>query len=285
MGALADGALPLARSHADRWKLASHPRDHPGWRHSQYNQDCIVMALMQFQRDGFFVDLAANKAIDTSNTRALERDFGWRGVCIEPNPMYHRELLAHRNCTVIPAAVSNHEGTVRFRFNGAFGGLARNTSAGDQAGTGEVQSVSFRSLARRLAMPTTIDLLSLDVEGAETMVLESFPYNSHTIRVATIEVHTTPLAAVEARLAPHGYSCLCVTRIPVVGDAIFVHASTMRESSPIVAQVLRATKTGTACPSCHQVIPANITSPDGLHRQLTWEPPCWTRAKRMGTFA
>ena len=40
-----------------------HPQDVPGFWHGQVLQDCIVHALLQEKRDGYFIDLAANDAI------------------------------------------------------------------------------------------------------------------------------------------------------------------------------------------------------------------------------
>ena len=54
-----------------------------GTLHSQHGQDATIIKLFGSRRNGYFVDLAANEPLYLSNTRTLERDFGWRGVCIE----------------------------------------------------------------------------------------------------------------------------------------------------------------------------------------------------------
>ena len=87
---------------------------HGTW-HSQDGQDQMVAKLLQFQRGGFFVDLAANQPVCLSNTRALERDYGWRGLCIEANPALLLPLATHRNCTVVGAVVYSQEEMVVFR--------------------------------------------------------------------------------------------------------------------------------------------------------------------------
>ena len=56
-------------------------------------------------RNGFFIDLAANWPVLLSNSLALERDYGWEGMCIEPQPEMLLEL-AHRKCDVIAAVVT-----------------------------------------------------------------------------------------------------------------------------------------------------------------------------------
>ena len=90
-------------------------QDAPGSWHSQDGQDKTVAKLLQFQYGGFFVDLAANQPVCLSNTRALERDYGWRGLCIEPNSELLLPLVKQRNCTVVGAVVSSQEEVVVFR--------------------------------------------------------------------------------------------------------------------------------------------------------------------------
>ena len=58
------------------------------------------------------MDLASNDYSFLSNTQGLERYQGWKGVCIEPNPQYHDNLLAKRRCTLVTNpvySVNNHE--------------------------------------------------------------------------------------------------------------------------------------------------------------------------------
>ena len=47
---------------------------------SQSKQDEIVAALSNNQRKGFFIDLAANDAVSTSNSLGLERNLQWKGT-------------------------------------------------------------------------------------------------------------------------------------------------------------------------------------------------------------
>ena len=50
------------------------------------------------------MDLAANDAVKLSNTLTLEQMFGWKGLCIEPNPGYMKGYL-HRKCQLVQAVV------------------------------------------------------------------------------------------------------------------------------------------------------------------------------------
>ena len=267
------------------------PGEKPGMRHSQCNQDCVVMALLQLKRGGFFVDLAANHPVTWSNTKALERDFGWNGVCVEPNPIYHNMLLKHRVCTVVAAAVGSREGTALFKMNtnvrsGAFGHIIDQGGRLDTA-VSEVTITTFGRIAVEASVPAHIDFLSLDVEGSELAVMRAFPYEAHSISLLSVENPPTVLVAL---LASRGYAYLCDNG--PYRDKLFAHVPTM---SPIVAQVLETLKRargrdhlgGNASAlatnpiQCSLVVPKNVSSVDGRQFILPWSSPCGLSRKHM----
>jgi hypothetical protein len=74
-------------------------RDTPKVWHSQIGQDAAVLAVLEGLHGGFFVDLAANEPFYNSNTRSLEREYGWRGLCLDGNPAMLQQLSVSRACT------------------------------------------------------------------------------------------------------------------------------------------------------------------------------------------
>ena len=77
--------------------------DAAGVYHSQVGQDYVVISAFNGKRNGTFVDLAANDPIVFSNTRTLERDWGWTGACIEPQVDLVLALARRRTCRVVHA--------------------------------------------------------------------------------------------------------------------------------------------------------------------------------------
>jgi len=233
--------------------------DTPGRWHSQASQDRIVLkAVFQGKRDGYFVDLAANHPILKSNTRALERDYGWRGLCIDGNEEFLMLLLKRRKCEVIGAIVSSEaNGEVMYRRWHGVGGsgstgswqhalsgivgfdnkanvtddpLAKKLAGGHrakgpsaEAGFRDVRSISTRlqDILHRSNAPSTIDYLSLDVEGAEEAVMRLFPFQTYTFLAWTIE---RPSDALQNLVASHGY--VFVAEMPGnFGEKLFLHSS------------------------------------------------------------
>lgn len=59
--------------------------------------------------------MAAHTALRFSNTRLLERDWGWEGICVDANHQYWPEL-AHRRCRTVGAVVAGEVDSI-FAFN------------------------------------------------------------------------------------------------------------------------------------------------------------------------
>mmetsp|Transcript_64527 Transcript_64527/g.138368 ORF Transcript_64527/g.138368 Transcript_64527/m.138368 type:complete len:274 (+) Transcript_64527:107-928(+) len=191
--------VPLAPDHV----LGS-----PGQSHSQVGQDKLVQAILNCKRGGFFVDLAAHDAADLSNTLMLERDFGWDGICMEANPFY-TPGLAKRRCTTVLAAVGSPSNQlVNFTYKGAFGGIVSDKFDNHDAGGAvqvKLQTKALGEILDELNAPHVIDYFSLDVEGAESLVMNGFPWEKYKFSVITVE---RPKEDLKATLYGHGYRFL-----------------------------------------------------------------------------
>jgi len=223
-----------------------HPQDEEGWKsiqvfygqkdfltenipsnqtwYSQGSQDELIVALFQNKRNGYFIDLAANDAVYLSNTLALERFYGWNGLCVEPNPIYWHNLT-FRECQVIGAVVGqNRMEQVYFRFEaGDHGGIAGegfNNGKRWQRSSQLKYTVTLLEILERTHAPIQIDYLSLDVEGAESFIMMNFPLDRYKIKVITAERLKGPI---RAYLKQHGYEF--IQRLTRWGDSLWVHES------------------------------------------------------------
>jgi len=160
--------------------------------YSQLLQDTVIQAI--FPSKGFFIDLAANEWQYISNTYSLETYAGWDGICIEPNSFYWEGHLKRR-CTLIGAVVSTSKNElVHFSTNnGAMGGIVSRDT--DNKPTGKIKSggvkrfhtVDILEVFRKFSVPQIIQYVSLDIEGAEERIIESFPFDTYTISALSIE--------------------------------------------------------------------------------------------------
>mgnify|MGYP003627075049 CR=1 FL=1 len=175
--------------------------------YSQIGQDkYYIEEISKGKRGGVFLDIGANDGLFGSNTATLELDYGWTGVCIEPNPKLIQPLTDNRpNSTIVHKAVWTGPGIVDIEVPlhfkkkdpadqlGRIAGLERNEKAFKKffdkgIETFKVQSDTATTIINdTLGLPAVIDYMSLDTEGAEIEALQSIDFNKIDIRFMTIE--------------------------------------------------------------------------------------------------
>ena len=190
---------------------------------AQVNQDVIVSRLLGEKKNGYFVDLASNAAVFISNTYSLERKVNWTGLCIEPNPIYWSDLV-HRNCQVVAAIVGGtrmEEVAFSFPEIGYMGGIVGAEFDNHDATGAEMKyTVPLQEILWRFSAPAEMDYLSLDVEGAELLVMQHFPFDEYSFKVLTVE---RPNFELQALLKEQGYEC--VGTISVFGETLWVRTA------------------------------------------------------------
>ena len=224
--------LPLARqqqSDGNNNNNSSSNNNNNNFRRwfSQSQQDEFVSRLLRNKRNGYFVDLAANDAIRISNTYALETYFHWQGLCIEANPIYWAGLAYRSHCQIVAAVVGQEMmQAVKFKFpnrappKGGIVGAEFDNHEASQFGEDQWRyTVTLEHILDRFQAPTVIDYLSLDVEGAETFVLEKFPFERYRFHVMTIERPDETLCRL---LVQHGYRLLKQLK-KRWGETVWIH--------------------------------------------------------------
>jgi FkbM family methyltransferase len=157
----------------------------------------LVREFFRGARDGFFVEVGANRPRDASQTWHLEQ-LGWRGVLIEPQPDLAEDLRHARSAQVFAVACSSPENAgrrMRLHVAGALSSLDRERMApGAQAE--RVIDVPVRTLdevLREARAPAGFDFLSIDVEGHELEVLGGFDFAHWRPRLLLLEDHVGSL--------------------------------------------------------------------------------------------
>jgi FkbM family methyltransferase len=154
---------------------------------------------------GTFVEAGANDGIKQSNTLHFESRRGWRGVLVEPVPDLFEQCRRNRpNATVVWAALTEpseaeHQTTIRFAglMSLARGSMksAEEEDAHILAGCDiqrldtyevEVPSTTLTNIFESTGF-STIDLLSLDLEGFEHKALKGLDFDRFQPRFILVE--------------------------------------------------------------------------------------------------
>ncbi len=150
----------------------------------------LKQAFFAETRKGFFVEVGANEPRHISQTFALERS-GWRGVLIEPQPDLADALRRERTAQVFAVACSspaNAGSQLTLHLAGGHSSFDANLNLAGVKPHGTI-SVPVRTLddVLREAGATSIDFMSIDVEGHELEVLAGFSLERWRPRLLMIE--------------------------------------------------------------------------------------------------
>ena len=156
---------------------------------SQNQQDLHVIEHYKNMWGGYFLDIGGCFARYDNNTYLLEKDYGWRGVIVEPQTRYHREIEQERKSSLEKRAIWKEECEVEFCYNDETPGLGGilETNRVKTLNIIKVQTITFPKLLRKYNCPHFIHYVSLDVEGAEYEVLKEFPFDEYKVGFWTIE--------------------------------------------------------------------------------------------------
>jgi len=168
---------------------------------------------------GFFVEAGANDGLKQSNTYYFERMRGWTGLLIEAEPTLAEICRKNRRVPVIHAAlvaenvagamVQLHYADLMSTIDGAIGdadATARHIQSGliaqglQNTRTVSIPARSLSALFDEARISCSIDLLSLDVEGAEPAALRGIDFTRHAPRMICVEARDS--AAISDVLEP-----------------------------------------------------------------------------------
>lgn len=181
---------------------------------SQRFQDLWALWESGFKVSGYFVEFGALNGRDFSNSYILER-LGWSGVVAEPHPDFHKFVRRNRSCTVSTKCVYTETG-INLTFNAVKGRPALSSISGfgnadDKKELREnfvaykVETVSLHDLLSESGAPPVIDFLSIDTEGSEFAILNSFDFKPYLIKSICVEHNAHQRDAIYRLLTSKGY--------------------------------------------------------------------------------
>ena len=157
---------------------------------SQLRQDLFVLSELGFKREGFFVEFGAANGIKNSNSYLLETKFSWDGILAEPAKIWHRDLLNNRSVNIETDCVWKATGE-KLIFNEIFKSAQLSSlnyfSNYKRGKKYEVNTISLEDLLDKFDAPKVIDYLSIDTEGSEFEILNSFNFKKYKFKILTCE--------------------------------------------------------------------------------------------------
>jgi len=172
--------------------------------YAQNGQDEWVLKETLNKTNGYFVDFGACDGIIFSNSYILEKEFGWNGICCEPNRTYHKDLVLNRPNALIDfrCVYSSTGKEINFCEVTDFPELSameEYVSIKDEhyekrlkSTSYKVKTISLNDLLEQHKAPYDIDFLSIDTEGSEFDILNNFNFEKYNVKLITVEHNWTP---------------------------------------------------------------------------------------------
>jgi FkbM family methyltransferase len=167
---------------------------------AQELQDLFVLALLDFKKNGFFVEFGAVDGIYLSNTHLLEKSFGWRGILSEPIRSMKELIEFNRSCHVNSNCIWSVSGSfISFSETRnpilstatSFVGSDTHKRFRKIRSSYSVETLSLMDLLDYFEAPKIIDYLSIDTEGSEFKILDSFDFTKYRFHIITVEHNFT----------------------------------------------------------------------------------------------
>ena len=164
---------------------------------SQARQESIAFLLNNSIEGGIYVEIGACDGKKISNTYALNKYYGFRGILVEPNPLFFNLLLRNRPGNIFEDSVCMElTGKTFDFFCNKFGELST-TNIEYKDGWENIRnrdvkvlqkrSISLADLVNDRLIGEDINFLSIDVEGAEVQVLSTISKVKAKIYVICVE--------------------------------------------------------------------------------------------------
>lgn len=213
----------IFRENSNNYKLLSflyHWKD-KYWQPPRYsNLNDLLAVYSKINKEINFIQVGSNDGITNDPLYPFIQEFSWSGVCIEPLPSNFKKLTDtyknHSNIHLLNAAIGSGKEEKIYFINpekadrlgillppwyNQLASFNKNLVIADLQGEGKaevideamISSFSFQKVIDKFYI-TKVDLLHIDTEGADWLILSSFPFDSITPEVIVFEHNHLKLA-------------------------------------------------------------------------------------------
>lgn len=155
--------------------------------YGQNREDEWIDKNLPLPEKGFYVDIGCEHPSNHSNTAFL-RDRGWKGLAVDGN---RRTAGLWKNIPAFRCAVISSHAIVNFHEDSKTPGWSRISNDGEMRGAITIEELlEFEQVYK-------IDFLSVDVEGSEMEVLQSFDFEKHDPSILIVEYNAAHLPTVQ----------------------------------------------------------------------------------------
>ena len=211
---------------------------------SQLYQDIFASFVVNDKFNKSYLEFGATNGIDLSNTYILENEFSWSGSLAEPDQNWIDDLRKNRpNSNIISKCIWSTSGKKLNFFSSNthvlsslddfkysdINSMPGNTAARVKEGKNyQVETISLNDVIFNYFGGKTPSYISIDTEGSEFEILNSFDFTKYQPIIFTIEHNFTDLQKkIDDLMKKNNYSR--IFRDLTLFDAWYVHKKGMEK--------------------------------------------------------
>lgn len=211
---------------------------------SQLYQDIFASFVVNDKFNKSYLEFGATNGIDLSNTYILENEFSWSGSLAEPDQNWIDDLRKNRpNSNIISKCIWSTSGKKLNFFSSNthvlsslddfkysdINSMPGNTAARVKEGKNyQVETISLNDVIFNYFDGKTPSYISIDTEGSEFEILNSFDFTKYQPIIFTIEHNFTDLQKkIDDLMKKNNY--LRIFRDLTLFDAWYVHKKGMEK--------------------------------------------------------
>ena len=189
------------------FKFIEHIKNLNNQPYSQIFQDIFAYFIVANNYDKTFFEFGATNGKSLSNTFMLEKELGWSGALAEPDIQWIEALKKNRpNTKIITKCIwkssedklnffSSDQGVLstleKFKYNDSES-MPGNTNQRNKSGRNiTVETISLNDVVKHYFKGICPSYISIDTEGSEFEILNSFNFSDYQPAVFTVEHNFT----------------------------------------------------------------------------------------------
>ena len=165
---------------------------------STQGEDETVLRFFDYKKQGYCIDFGAADGISHNNCIKLFNEYEWRGLSVEANPRHHTQLkriFKDTEVKVVPFGIWKEN--IEYEFvncmdntHAGYSKIKEVKTSTNPGGPKEFLTVECKKLSTILDfynVPSEIDFVSLDIEGAEEEVIYNWDFKNYKVKMWCIE--------------------------------------------------------------------------------------------------
>ena len=154
---------------------------------SQIFQDLVCLHLLNYKKNGIFVEIGGGNGVDLSNTHLLEKKYNWKGIICEPDKRSQKKIRKNRIAKLEVKPITNKCGKQIYFYEEEDPYLSSIKKSKNKINSYKLNTICLNHLISKYKIGNNIDYISIDTEGNEFEILKKFNFKKYNVYFFTIE--------------------------------------------------------------------------------------------------